>query len=55
MITVYITKQAHYKFNYLVNWNNPETGATMGDWFTDEKEIYEFTKHWICRYVKVNY
>ena len=31
---VFITKQSHGKYNYLLNWNNPETGAMMGDWFT---------------------
>lgn len=54
-MVVYITKRAHYSFNYLANWQNPETGAMMGDWFRTEKDIYEYTAKWFCRYEKVNY
>lgn len=54
-MTIYITKQNHYKFNYLLNWQNPDTGAMMGDWFTSLKEIEEYTRHWVKKTVKVNF
>lgn len=48
---VYITKKAHYKYNYLANWTNPDTGATMGQWFTTMKELKEYTASWGATYI----
>ena len=52
---VFITKQSHGKYNYLLNWNNPETGAMMGDWFTTLKELKEYISGWNAILVRVNF
>lgn len=55
-MTIYITRQSHHKFSYLLNWHNPETGSLMGDWFHSLKEILEYTQNWPNRQiVKVNF
>lgn len=36
---VFITKQSHGKYNYLLNWNNPETGGNDGRLVHDFKRI----------------
>ena len=51
---VYITKKNHYKFKYLANWKNPETGAVMGDWFISLKELKEYTAGWNAEYIFIN-
>ena len=43
-MTVYITKRPHYKYNYLANWQNPDTKAMMGQWFMTIKELKEYFK-----------
>lgn len=45
-MAVFITRRANGKYNYLLNWYNPETGAMMGDWFRDMKEIFEYIGGW---------
>ena len=52
---IYITKQAHGKYNYLANWNNPDTSATMGQWFISLKDLKEYTAAWGAKYIKVNF
>lgn len=52
---VFITKQRHGKYNYLLNWNNPETGVIMGDWFTTLKELKEYISGWNAILVRVNF
>lgn len=52
---VFITKQSHGKYNYLLNWNNPETGAMMGDWFTTLKELKKYISGWNAILVRVNF
>ena len=54
-MTVYITKQAHGKYNYLANWNNPNTGAMIGQWHTTLTELKEYFKYWNPEYIKVNF
>ena len=55
-MTVYITKQSHYSFNYIMNWYNPETGNMMGTWFRTLKDILEYTENWPNRkIVKINF
>lgn len=52
---VFITKQSHGKYHYLLNWNNPETGAMMGDWFQTLKELKEYISGWNAILVRVNF
>lgn len=55
-MTIYITKQSHYNFQYLLNWQNPDTGCMMGTWFHDMKELKEYTAHWIIgKTVKIGF
>ena len=51
---VYITKRPHYKYKYLANWLNPDTGAMTGEWFSSIKEIKKYTKEWNAEYVFIN-
>ena len=52
---VFITKQSHGKYNYLLNWNYQETGAMMGDWFATLKELKEYISGWNAILVRVNF
>ena len=52
---VYITKKNHYNYNYLANWQNPDTGAMMGEWFHTLKELKEYTSGWFAKYVNINF
>lgn len=55
-MTIYITKQPHYSFNYILNWYNPDTGNMMGDWFRTMKDLEEYVKDWpVTTIVKVNF
>ena len=51
---VYITKQVHHNYRYLLNWQNPDTGALMGDWFHTMKELLEYIQNWNATIVTVN-
>lgn len=52
---IYVTKQSHYNYNYLLNWQNPETGAVMGEWFRSMKDVAEYTARWGAEIVRVNF
>lgn len=52
---VYITKQIHGKYNYLANWQNPESGYVFGQWFTSLKDLKEYCDSWGADYIKVNF
>lgn len=54
-MTVYITKKSHYKYNYLANWQNPDNGAMIGQWFTSLKELKEYCSLWFPHYVNTNF
>ena len=54
-ITVYITKKQHIKYEYLMNWTDPESGIGFGDWFRSLKELKEYTASWNCEYINVNF
>ena len=43
---IWITKQPHHKYNYLMHWENPENGMVFYDWFRTLKEISEYTANW---------
>lgn len=45
---VYVTKQTHGKYHYLMNWQNPETGAMMGQWFETMKDLKEYIATWVA-------
>ncbi len=52
---VYITKMMHGKYNYLANWQNPDNGAMLFDWFETLAELKDYTKSWPAVYVNVNF
>lgn len=50
---VYVTKRQHGKYNYLLNWRNPETGGMIGVWFATMKEINEYISEWDATVIRV--
>lgn len=50
---VYVTEKKHYKFNFLVNWQNPDNGAIIGQWFTSWDDILDYTADWDAEYILV--
>ena len=45
-MTMYITQQNHGKYQFLLNWANPDTGACMGQWFETMKDLREYIRLW---------
>lgn len=45
-MTIYITQQNHGKYQFLLNWANPDTGACMGQWFETMKDLREYIRLW---------
>lgn len=54
-MTVYVTKMSHYKYNYLLNWRNPENGIMFGEWFVTMKELMEYISMWNATIEKINF
>lgn len=45
-MVAYVTQRPHGKYNYLLNWANPDTGWCMGQWFETMKDLKEYICWW---------
>ena len=43
---VYVTRKRHGNDRYLLNWANPDTGSTMGQWFQTMRELKDYIHLW---------
>lgn len=55
-VIVHITKQAHGKYNYLANWEDPNTGYGFHDRFSTLAELVDYFRSiGLPRYIKTNF